>query len=166
VRCAAPQSKECEGIHAISCYRDPTRLLPVWRTHPAYSAARRRQQEFERAHTEARSRANAKARHFETRSKRISLQLAIMRMNVYALIAWLRASIINGWLGTPVLNPVLERAAARQRRLLGESQAQFINRAVIVARLRRGHVGGGHVPPRARAGPTRGAPRNGTTSTT
>jgi hypothetical protein len=43
--------------------------------------------------------------------------------------AWIRASITNGWLGTPVLNPVLERAAARQRRLIGESQAMFINRA-------------------------------------
>ena len=55
-----------------SCLVDPMRLLPVWRTHPAYSEARTRHQALERTHNEARSRANAKARHFETRSKRIS----------------------------------------------------------------------------------------------
>jgi uncharacterized membrane protein (DUF485 family) len=66
---------------------------------------------LERGHHEACMRANVKARHFETRSKRVSLTLTIMRMNVYALIAWLRACVINGWLGTPVLNPELERSA-------------------------------------------------------
>jgi hypothetical protein len=78
-----------------------------------------------------------------------------MRMNVYALVAWLRACVINGWLGTPVLNPELERSAAQQRRLDAETQAGYINRAVIVARLRRGRVGGGRVPHRTRGAPTR-----------
>lgn len=113
--------------------------------------------ELERAHNEARMRANAKPRHFETRSKRVSLKLAIMRMNVYATIAWLRASIINGWLGTPVLNPQLERTASKQRRLDAATQAGYIIRAVIVARLRRGYVGGGRVPHRARGAPTKRA---------
>ena len=84
-KCAADPPQEWD------CHRDPTRLLPVWRTHPAFSAARRRHMELERAHNEARMRANAKPRHFETRSKRVSLKLAIMRMNVYATIAWQRA---------------------------------------------------------------------------
>lgn len=155
VRCAAPQSQACLEVQEWDCHRDPARLLPVWRTHPAYSAARRRHMALERGHHEARMRANAKARHFETRSKRVSLTLTIMRMNVYALVAWLRACVINGWLGTPVLNPELERSAAQQRRLDAETQAGYINRAVIVARLRRGRVGGGRVPHRTRGAPTR-----------
>jgi hypothetical protein len=63
---------------------------------------------LERAHTEARSRANTKPRHFETRSKRISLKLAVMRLNIWAVIAWIKAGVISGWLGTPALNPELE----------------------------------------------------------
>jgi hypothetical protein len=59
----------------------------MWRTHPAYTEARVRHQSLERAHNEARTRANAKPRHYETRSKRISLTWAVMRMNVYAIIA-------------------------------------------------------------------------------
>jgi DDE family transposase len=161
VRCAAPQTEKCVGPQEWNCRVDPTRLLPVWRTHPAYSAVRKRHQQFERAHNEARTRANAKPRHFETRTKRVSLDLAIMRMNVYALIAWLRASVINGWLGTPALNPELERLAAKQRWLDTNTQATFTNHMVIVARLRRGLVGGGRVPHRNRGGPTRAAPTPG-----
>ena len=42
VKCAAPQARECLGVQEWDCRRDPTRLLPVWRTHPAYSEARMR----------------------------------------------------------------------------------------------------------------------------
>ena len=36
-----------------------------------------------------------------------------MRMNIYAIIAWMKAALINGWLGTPVLNPEFARDADR-----------------------------------------------------
>jgi hypothetical protein len=157
VRCAAPQHAECLGAKEVSCRGDPTRLLPVWRTHPAYIEARTRHQELERAHNEARSRANAKPRYFETRSKHVSLAWAVLRMNIYAIIAWLKASVINGWLGTPILNPELERTAERQRRLDRQSKYGYTNHQIILARLRKGYVGGGRVPHRNRAGPDRDA---------
>ncbi len=155
VRCAAPQAPECERVQEVSCYRDPTRLLPVWRTHPAYIEARSMHQNYERSHKEARDRANAKPRHFETRSKRVSLKLTIMRANIGALIAWLRAAIINGWLGTPPLNPELEIVASRQRRLARQNHTKYIQWRTIEKRLRNGRVGGGRVPHRNRGGPAR-----------
>jgi hypothetical protein len=157
VRCAAPDSDECLGVQEWNCRRDPTRLLPVWRTHAAYSEARTLHMSYERAHNEARSRANAKPRHSETRTKRVSLTLAIMRMNVYAIIAWLKAGVINGWLGTPALNPELERDAERQHRLNRKSKHEFINRMTVLRRLRLGYVGGGRIPHRTRGAPTRRA---------
>jgi hypothetical protein len=114
--------------------------------------------EHERAHNHARQRANAKPRHYETRSKRISLTFAVMRLNIYAVISWLRAGVINGWLGTPALNPQLSRKITRARELEAASQAAFIQHFVVIARLRRGQVGGGRVPHRARGAPTRRAP--------
>jgi hypothetical protein len=51
VRCAAPQANECLGVQEWDCRRDPTRLLPVWRTHPAYTEARLHHQTLERATT-------------------------------------------------------------------------------------------------------------------
>ena len=117
---------------------------------------------YERAHNEARSRANAKARHFETRSKRVSLDLAIMRMDAYALIAWLKASIINGWLGTPVLNTELAKSAARDRQLDRTNKHEFIQHLTVLKRLRLGYVGGGRVPHRTRGAPP---PRRDTTAT-
>ena len=98
-----------------------------------------------------------KPRHFETRSKRVSLKLGILRANVGANIAWLRASIINGWLGTPARNPELERVAARQRRQARQMHLQYIQRRTIERRLRLGRVGGGRVPHRNRGRPTRPA---------
>jgi hypothetical protein len=130
----------------------------VWRTHPAYIEARTMHQNYERTHKEARDRANAKPRHFETRSKRVSLKLAVLRSNVGAIIAWLRASIINGWLGSPALNPELEIVAARQRRQARQSRIRYIQHRTIERRLRLGRVGGGRVPHRNRGGPTRSAP--------
>jgi hypothetical protein len=135
------------------------RLLPVWRTHPAYSEARTRHQALERNHYEARSRANAKARHFETRSKRISLRGAVLRMNIYGIIAWLKAALIYGWLGTPVLNPELARDADRQRRAGRKTKYEFVQHNVRLARLRAGDVGGGRVPHRAREANHRPAER-------
>ena len=151
--CAAPQEADCVGIQEKSCLVDPMRLLPVWRTHPAYSEARTRHQALERAHTEARSRANAKARYFETRSKRISLRGAVLRMNIYGIIAWLKAALINGWLGTPVLNPELARDADRQRRAGRKTKYEFVQHKVRLQRLRNGDVGGGRVPHRTRGRP-------------
>ena len=110
---------------------------------------------YERSHKEARDRANAKPRHFETRSKRVSLTLTIMRANVGAIIAWLRAAIINGWLGTPAMNPELEDVAQRQRQRDRNNHITYINRRTIEKRLRLGLVGGGRVPPRNRGAPTR-----------
>jgi hypothetical protein len=133
---------------------DPVRLLPVWRTHPAYTSVRTHHMEHERDHNHARQRANAKPRHYETRSKHVSLTFAVMRLNVYACISWLRAGVINGWLGTPAYNPQLNREITRERELRYEQQAAFIQQWVVPSRLRRGHVGGGHVPHRARGAPT------------
>jgi len=159
VRCAAPQKPECLKIQELDCHRDPTKLLPVWRTHPAYTEARSMHQNYERTHKEARDRANAKPRHYETRSKRVSLKLTILRANVGAIIAWLRASIINGWLGTPAMNPELELVAQRQRRQHRQNHINYIHRRTIEKRLRRGLVGGGRVPPRNRGAPTQRAPQ-------
>jgi len=77
-----------------------------------------------------------------------------MRMDAYALIAWLKASIVNGWLGTPVLNPELDRSAARDRQLDRANKHQFIQHLVVLKRLRLGYVGGGRVPHRTRGAPT------------
>lgn len=110
---------------------------------------------YERSHKEARDRANAKPRHFETRSKRVSLTLAIMRANAGAIIAWLRASIINGWLGTPAMNPELEVVAHRRRLQHRQRHIAYIERRTLEKRLRHGLVGGGRVPPRNRGAPTR-----------
>ncbi|HEX5249991.1 MAG TPA: hypothetical protein VFW14_10035 [Gaiellales bacterium] len=87
----------------------------------------------------------------------MSLKLGILRANVGANIAWLRASIINGWLGTPARNPELERVAARQRRQARQMHLQYIQRRTIERRLRLGRVGGGRVPHRNRGRPTRPA---------
>jgi hypothetical protein len=160
-KCAAPQNQECLGVQEKICLVDPTRLLPVWRTHPAYSEARTRHQALERNHYEARSRANAKPRHFETRSKRISRRGAVMRLNIYAIIAWMKAALINGWLGTPVLNPELARDADRQRRARRKTKYDFVQHRVRLARLRNGDIGGGRLPHRTRGKPP---PRRAPTS--
>ncbi len=147
------RTQECLGVQEKSCLVDPMRLLPVWRTHPAYSEARTRHQALERNHYEARSRANAKPRHFETRSKRISRRGAVMRLNIYAIIAWMKAALINGWLGTPVLNPELARDADRQRRAGRKTKYEYVQHRVRLARLRNGDVGGGRLPHRTRGKP-------------
>lgn len=87
-----------------------------------------------------------------------ALKLAILRANVGAIIAWLRASIINGWLGTPAMNPELEVVAARQHRTQRQSRIRYIQRRTIERRLRLGRVGGGRVPHRNRGGPAPSAP--------
>ncbi len=158
-QCAAPQEADCVGVQEKSCLVEPMRLLPVWRTHPAYSEARTRHQELERNHYEARARANGKARYFETRSKRISRNGAVLRLNIYAIICWLKAGIINGWFGTPVLNPELARDADRDRRSGRKTKYQHIQRAVRLKRMGNGQVGGGRLPHRTRGKPPpRGAP--------
>ena len=99
------------------------------------------------------------ARHFETRSKRISRTGAVLRLNVYAIIAWIKAGIINGWFGAPVLNPELARDADRDRRSGRKTKYEYIQRAVRLTRMRNGQVGGGRLPHRTRGKPPhRGAP--------
>ena len=144
-------------MQEVSLMLDPTRLLPVFRTHPAYIEVRNMHQTYERTHQEARARANAKPRHFETRSKRVSLTLAVMRANAGAIVAWLRASVINGWLGNQAFNPEL---AAANRKLHREQRQRQIGRVyerTTLRRLRLGRIGGGRHPPRTRGAPTRGA---------
>ena len=80
-----------------------------------------------------------------------------MRLNIYATIAWIKAGIINGWFGTPALNPELERPNADKRRLDRQTHYQLIQRRTIDRRLRLGYVGGGRVPHRSRGAP--GPPR-------
>lgn len=75
-------------------------------------------------------------------------------VDVGAIIAWLRASIINGWLGTPAMNPELELVAQRQRRQYRQKHIAYINRRTIERRLRLGRVGGGRVPHRNRGAPS------------
>lgn len=110
VRCAAPEDKKCEGVKEWNCQHDPTRLLPVWRTHPAY---------------------------------------------VYAIIAWLKASVINGWLGTPSSTPELEQDARRHHQLDRRNKHTFSNHMTVLNRLRLGHVRGGRLPTGTRGAPTR-----------
>ena len=74
-------------------------------------------------------------------------------MNVYAIICWLKAAIINGWLGTPALNPELARDADRERRMARKTKYAFLQHKLRIARMRRGHVGGGRLPHRTRGKP-------------
>lgn len=76
-----------------------------------------------------------------------------MRLNIYGIIAWLKAARINGWLGTPVLNPELARDAGRQRRASRKTKYEFVQHRVRLARLRAGHIGGGRLPHRTRGKP-------------
>ena len=157
VKCAAPDREECDGVQEWSLMVDPTRLLPVFRTHPAYIEVRNMHSSFERAHNEARARSNSKPRHFETRSKRVSLTLAIMRADAGALIAWLRASVINGWLGSQTFNPELSVASAKLHRQQRQRQIDRIQEHTFNRRRRLGRLGGGRHPPRSRGAPDTGA---------
>ena len=49
-----------------------------------------------------------------------------MWANVGAIIAWLRASVLNSWLGTPAMNPELEAAAQRRRRQQRQTHIAYI----------------------------------------
>ena len=138
VKCAQPSTPACRNVQEISCFVDPRRLLPVWRTHPAYAEARLMHQNYERSHKEARSRSNAVPRHFETRSKRVSLQLVILRANVAALNDWVRSSVINGWLGNPALNPERGATNAAIRRARRRRCVNYMHFRTIERRLRLG----------------------------
>jgi hypothetical protein len=74
-------------------------------------------------------------------------------MNIYAIIAWLKAAIINGWLGTPALNPELARDADRARRAARNTKFAYLQHHLRIARLRNGDVGGGRLPHRTRGKP-------------
>jgi hypothetical protein len=156
VKCSAPISEECEGVQEVSCMRDPTRLLPVFRTHPAYCEVRSMHSSYERSHNEARSRAAAKPRYFETRSKRVSLRLTVMRANTGALIAWLRACIINGWLGNQAFNPMLEAANNKIHQDTRANHRNWVLERTFARRRKLGRFGGGRHPPRKRGSPTHG----------
>jgi hypothetical protein len=156
VKCSAPVGPECEGVQEVSCMRDPTRLLPVFRTHPGYTEVRSMHSSYERSHNEARSRATAKPRYFETRSKRVSLSLAVMRANTGALIAWLRASVINGWLGNQPFNPSLQAANQKLHQQRRTNHQEWVLERMYARRRRLGRLGGGRHPPRKRGSPTRG----------
>ena len=70
----------------------------------------------------------------------------MLRLNVYAIIAWIKAGIINGWFGAPVLNPELARDADRDRRSGRKTKYEYIQRAARLTRMRNGQVGGGRLP--------------------
>ena len=78
-----------------------------------------------------------------------------MRLNIYAIIAWIKAGIINGRFGTPVLNPELAQDADRQRRTGRKTKYNFVQHRVRLARLRSGEIGGGRLPHRIRGKPPR-----------
>lgn len=48
--CSMPQRAGCDRIQSISCGKDYTRLLPLWRTMDAYAVMRETHGEYERIH--------------------------------------------------------------------------------------------------------------------
>jgi hypothetical protein len=50
-----------------------------------------------------------------------------MWANVGAIIAWLRASVLNSWLGTPAMNPELEAVAQRRHQQRQTHIAYIVN---------------------------------------
>lgn len=78
-----------------------------------------------------------------------------MRADTGALIAWLRASVINGWLGLPPLNPELGATNRRLHDKQRKRKIALIQERTLIRRLRLGRTGGGRYPPRSRGGPTR-----------
>ena len=83
--------------------------------------------------------------------------------DIGAIIACLRASVINGWLGNAPLNPALDERNHAIRQAHRNRKIKYVNFRTMERRLRIGRVSGGRYPPRPRARPP-SARRNSATS--
>jgi Transposase DDE domain len=138
--CSMPQSDGCEKLQTISCAKDYTRLLPLWRTADAYAAMRETHGEYERVHAFQRTRYRVGPDTLSTRPKRIGIGCQQLRSSAALFLEWLRICLRQGWVGRNG-----RRAAGHPTRPRGMSAS--------IARRRRhlGRSGGGRVSERTRA---------------
>lgn len=104
VRCLIPSQPGCQREQTISCSTDWKRLLPLWRTEPAYAAYRQAHQTYERVHHHQRQRYKVAGDTHAIRPKRIGVGCQQLRANAAGLIEWLRICHREGWLGCPRTN--------------------------------------------------------------
>lgn len=106
-RCVAPQTDGCERLQTISPSHDFTRLLLLWRTHPAYVEMRQSQQQYERVHRLNRDRHGVAEKTYARRPKVVGRERHLakvwiqLRASVGAMVEWLQICLINGWIEDP-----------------------------------------------------------------
>ena len=132
--CSMPQSNACDRVQTISCSKDWTRLLPVWRTEELYAAMRETHGEYERAHHFTRVRYLVGPDTLSDRPKRIGSAWQQLRSSAALFLEWLRICMRQGWVGRG--GPRAEGRPHRPRRLLA---------SVARRRQKLGRTGGGRV---------------------
>jgi hypothetical protein len=144
-QCSMPQSAACDRVQTISCSKEWTRLLPVWRTEELYASMRETHGEYERAHHLARVRYLVGPDTLANRPKRIGAPCQQLRSSAALLLEWLRISRRHGWLGRGA-----RRASPRPQ------PSRWIASGIAHRRAKNGRTGGGraiHTRPRARGQP-------------
>jgi hypothetical protein len=139
-QCSMPQSDGCDKPQTISCAKDYTRLLPLWRTTDAYAAMRESHGEYERVHHAQRVRYRVGGDSLATRPKRIGIGTQQLRSSAGLFLEWLRICLRQGWIGRNG-----RHAPGRPRRLRGMSSH------VAGKRKKLGRTGGGRAAKRTRA---------------
>ena len=98
--CALPTSPACQGVKEISPSHDWTRILPLWRTHPAYQELRTTHKFYERTHATLRKRYIGPD-SVTIRPKRMGLACQQLRANAVLLCYWVKLCEMHGWLEAP-----------------------------------------------------------------
>jgi hypothetical protein len=122
VRCAFPVTDKCEKEQAISCSKDWRRLLPVWRTHPAYEAMTESHQIYEGKHAALRRNYLVGPDDDKLRPCRVGIHWQQLRANCALFLEWLRFDMAGGLGACDVVETGWERVAgniARRRWTLG-----------------------------------------------
>jgi hypothetical protein len=97
--CSMPQRAGCDRIQSISCGKDYTRLLPLWRTMDAYAVMRETHGEYERIHNLERVRYLVGPDQLSIRPKRIGIGTQQLRSSAAVFLEWLRICLRQGWIG-------------------------------------------------------------------
>jgi hypothetical protein len=127
--CSMPQSAACDRVQTISCTKDFTRLLPLWRTMDAYAAMRESHGEYERVHHHERVRYLVGPDQLSIRPKRIGIGVQQLRSSAAMLLEWQRICLRQGWLGRngrrasgyPHRPRGMQRSLERRRQKLGRT---------------------------------------------
>ena len=117
--CIEQPTAACRKEQSISCSKDFTLLLPLWRTSNLYQELRSSHDHYEAAHDWHRDRYKVAADQLANRPKICSMAWHQLLAHVACLIDWLRICYRHAWLGSARVRRRNHRPAERTYRRHG-----------------------------------------------